>query len=652
MRGNEFKTLLCSMPYGALERQALGLSLLKAGLTRQGHSCDVKYFTFQFAELISYETYQWIAYELPYTAFAGDWSFTESLYGTDRARDTGYVEEILQKQWQLTSIQVARLWDVRQKTHLFLSYCLDTIPWNDYQVVGFTSTFEQNIASLALAKRLKAVYPKLTIVFGGANWEGDMGLELHRQFPFVDYVCSGEADHTFPALIERLAQGRKVHTRQKPLPGLVFRNGHGSESTGPSALVTDLDTIPSPDFGDYFHDLAESTVQASVVPSLLFESSRGCWWGAKSHCTFCGLNGGAMTFRRKSAGVALGEISSQLRAYGVYMLEAVDNILDMRYFQDFLPALTEAKLGAQMFYEVKANLSRMQIKALRDAGVTRLQPGIESMSDHVLQLMRKGTTALRNIQFLKWCREYDVKADWNILYGFPGETREDYASMLGLLQQLQFLHPPSACGSIRLDRFSPYHHNPESFGMLNLRPMRSYQYLYPFAEETLMRIAYYFEFDYAAECDPRGIADEVIAYCAAWKSNPETGTLWADLSESGDLVLTDSRATATYPRITLRGLEMAAYVLCDELHNIAALTRQLRQQFPGELIEEDGVRGCLDSMVANSLMVSDGVNYLSTALAGPRLRTQLEDTAISPRNRLPLAAIASANSLALPVLNA
>ena len=45
----------------------------------------------------------------------------------------------------------------------------------------------------------------------------------------------------------------------------------------------------------------------------------------------------------------------------------------------------------------------------------RIQPGIESLSDHVLKLMRKGTTALQNIQLLKWCREYGVQPEWNLL---------------------------------------------------------------------------------------------------------------------------------------------------------------------------------------------------------------------------------------------
>jgi hypothetical protein len=129
------------------------------------------------------------------------------------------------------------------------------------------------------------------------------------------------------------------------------------------------------------------------------------------------------------------------------MLEAVDNILDMHYFDEVLPAL-EGR-GLHFFYEVKSNLTRRQVEQLARSGVYRIQPGIESMSDHVLKLMRKGTTALRNVQLLKWCREYGVAVDYNILYGFPGETADDYQQMLDLLRSIAFLGGPSATGPVR-----------------------------------------------------------------------------------------------------------------------------------------------------------------------------------------------------------
>lgn len=614
------KVLLLSMPMGALERPALGLSLLKARLKETGFVCDIRYLTFTFAEFIGQGEYQWMCYELPYTAFAGDWSFTHALYGERPEAEQAYVQKVMREAWRLTDSDIGRVLQIRSMVSHFLNHCMDAIPWQDYSLVGFTSTFEQNIASLALAKRIKQAYPKISIVFGGANWEADMGHELHRQFPFVDYVCSGESEESFPALVRRVFARTPMNGKVAPIPGIVYRDRNKSSvSSGNADLIRDMDNLPVPDFSDYFHDLKQCTVSAAVAPTLLFETSRGCWWGAKSHCTFCGLNGGTMAFRSKSPRRALDEIEQLVDRWQLTNVEAVDNILDMKYFSDMLPALARSGRSLQIFYEVKSNLSREQVRLLSEAGVNRIQPGIESLSDHVLKLMRKGVTALRNIQLLKWCREFNVIVEWNILYGFPGETPEDYRDLLKLLRAIRFLRPPCAAGPIRLDRFSPYHNCPADFGLIKVRPLNTYRYLYPFDEESLKRIAYYFDFDYEPNSDPTGYAAEVVAYVYDWKKNPELGTLCSILRPDGSLAILDTRSDATISELILSGLERAAYEFCDQLQAGPSIVKHLRTAFPAVEFSDQQVFDFLDSLVQNRLMVTDGSNYLSLAIRTPKL---------------------------------
>ncbi len=616
--------LLVSMPFGALDRQALGVSLLKARLLEQGVSCDVRYLTFSFAEFIGYEAYQWLSFEAPYTAFAGDWSFTWALYGSDPVLEQEYIEKVLRGTWRLADADITRILHIRSYVEPFLDFSLASIAWQDYAVVGFTSTFEQNIASLALAKRVKAAYPDVVIVFGGANWEADMGQELHRQFGFVDFVCSGEADDSFPMLVHHLMTRVPAETWTATVPGLVYRDKTGaSANTGPPQLITNLDRIPTPDFTEYFRDLELSTLNASVLPTLLIETSRGCWWGAKSHCTFCGLNGGSLTFRSKSSQRALDELEQLVSTWRVEQVEVVDNILDMKYFGDFLPMLVDRHLPAHLFYEVKANLTRDQLVLLRKAGVQRIQPGIESMSDHVLKLMRKGTTALRNVQLLKWCQELGIIAEWNLLYGFPGETLEDYQMMLRFFPAIRFLRPPSACGPIRLDRFSPYFESPAEFGFSNIRPLAPYQYLYPFNSAILANIAYYFEFDYAPDVDPVGYASDVIEYVREWQQHPELGGLYSSHDADGQLMLIDTRADALRRSLTLNGPEQVTYEYCDSVRALPGVVRFLRSTFDDLRIDECATKSYLESMVANRLMVTDGTYYLSLALRLPGIEARI-----------------------------
>jgi ribosomal peptide maturation radical SAM protein 1 len=556
------RVLLLSMPFHALERPSLGLGLLQAGLRRLGEGCDVRYLGLRFAEFIGLEEYLWVHGGLPYTAFAGDWIFTSALYGERPEADARYVQEILRDTWRLPEAAITRLLRIRAWCDHFLDHCLVSIPWPDYDVVGFTSTFEQNIASLALARRVKAAYPSMTIAFGGANWEAEMGETLHQQFPFVDVSCSGEADRSFPQVVSTLRRGGDLAS----VPGIVFRRHGRSVATGGPNLINDLDELPLPDYDDFYQQLEASPVTAGVSPLSLLETSRGCWWGARQHCTFCGLNGGSMAFRSKSADRVIKELHQLRDRYGVANISVVDNILDMRYFTTLLPRLAEERLDLSLFYEVKANLRHDQVRLLAAAGIRHIQPGLESLSDHVLGLMGKGTTALQNIQLLKWCREFGIRPEWNLLYGFPGETPEDYQGMLPLVEAIGFLQPPSATGPVRLDRFSPYHANPTGHGMTAVRPLRPYTYLYPFDPDALMRIAYYFDFDYADRRAPLAYAGPLLQRVQRWMDEGSTGALWCCPGPDGTVLLIRDTPTSPRESVRLGGWQADLYQACDRVH--------------------------------------------------------------------------------------
>src|SRR5690606_24641953 len=112
--------------------------------------------------------------------------------------------------------------------------------------------------------------------------------------------------------------------------------------------------LPDPEYGDYFDELAQAAPRLDDlrVPHLPFETSRGCWWGEVSHCTFCGLNGETMRFRSKGATRALDELERLVTRHRGHPVAVVDNIIDNRYFRDFVPMLAERRLGLSLFYEV------------------------------------------------------------------------------------------------------------------------------------------------------------------------------------------------------------------------------------------------------------------------------------------------------------
>jgi radical SAM superfamily enzyme YgiQ (UPF0313 family) len=148
-----------------------------------------------------------------------------------------------------------------------------------------------------------------------------------------------------------------------------------------------------------------------------------------------------MTYRSKSAPRALAELTHLATSYPGADIQVVDNILDLKYFKTLLPELAERKLNVSLFYETKSNLKKEQVRLLRDAGVKHIQPGIESFSDRVLKIMKKGVSGLQNIQLLKWCKEIGVEPLWNFLLGFPGESPDDYRQMPDLASRVCYSGP-------------------------------------------------------------------------------------------------------------------------------------------------------------------------------------------------------------------
>ena len=616
------EVLLVCMPFGAVFSPSIGLSLLKAELAAQGIPSRVLYFSIAFAELVGQDFYHRLAAEgrPPISSLAGEWIFSGALFGP-RPGDETYVDEVLRerpsgiphdRQEPLSPALVRRILRARQEADRFLDACRDEIVLARPALVGFSSMFQQHVASLALARRVKQALPGTFVVFGGANCRDVMGAETVRRFPFVDAAVSGEADLVFHEIVRRVQERRSV----ADLPGVRTGDGLAAEPAagrlGNAPAVPDLDALPYPDYGDYFEQFASSRYGPAWRPSLPMETSRGCWWGERSQCAFCGLDPQAIAFRRKSAGRALDELAWLTRCHPGCSIEATDCVLDLRAFEDFVPRLLSRRRRVALFYEVKANLRKEQLRQLRDAGVRSLQPGIESLSDPVLRLMRKGTSALQNIQLLKWCRELGIDPAWNLLWGFPGEPPGEYERMADLVPRLSHLPPPRSAGAIRLDRFSPNFADAERLGLVNVRPVPAYRHVYALPDEAVARLASFFTCDDREPRDVLGYVTRLEKRLRAWPRLFGASALFS-VDRNGWLLVWDLRPGSRAPLTALRGVDRLLYEACDSARTARGLAESLASVPGGPLAAEDVARR-LEPLVERGLMVRDASRYLALAV--------------------------------------
>ena len=607
-----------NMPLSTTQQPSLGLSLLKAGLKDVGIKSDIHYLNIWYAEVVGLDLLATLE-EFPTAQLVGESLFAEALWGPGKVDHEGYFEDVLMDQSLDHRNHVNRLIAKDMKEDLrharacvegFLDRCVNDIDWGQYRFVGFTSMFQQHFAALALAKRLKARWPDLHVSFGGSNCEAAMGIALLKHFPFVDSVCTGMGDQSFPEFCSDLLAGkplgRYANMRHRDMPlDFSVRN----------VSVPDMDEIPFPDFDDFFSQRVEQTELEQEKMCMMLETSRGCWWGQKHHCTFCGLNGDTLNYSHKSADRALDEFKDVIERWGHYtrQIAVVDNILPVDYLRTFLPRLKEAGLGIGLFYETKANLTKEQVKLYRDVGLRYIQPGIESLNTDILRSLRKGVSALQNIQLLKWCREFGVTPVWNYLIGIPGETKADYVDQPRVINALHHLAPPTM-EWIRIDRFSPYHSTPSAFGISNLRPFSTYRYLYPdLDEKDLHGLSYYFVGDFEGKDAARAYADPVEAAIDAWQKNEATSALFHFAADDA-LVICDFRAIAEKSVSHLSGGQRMIYESCDSIQSYEKLRVTVSEALGREVSEQE-IDAWLAPLLDQSLLVEDHGNYLALSVS-------------------------------------
>jgi hypothetical protein len=251
------------------------------------------------------------------------------------------------------------------------------------------------------------------------------------------------------------------------------------------------------------------------------------------------------------------------------------------------------------------------LAALKRAGIDRVQPGIESLSTSILQLMRKGCTALQNLQTLKWASEFQIQMFWNFLMGFPGEDPRDYDRIAEMVPSLVHLPPPRHLGFIRLDRFSPYFTAPDHMGMVRVRPAKPYLDIYPFPEESVRRLAYFFHYDYADGRDPRQYVEPAVRMMRFWQQN-YCAYSFVSLASGDTLILRDRRPGVTETRARLIGLQRAAYEFLDSAHPVPAIQAHVRNL--GYEVREDVLRAELEDWRQKRWIVGDRDSYLAVAV--------------------------------------
>lgn len=529
---------LVSMPWHSLDRPSIALGILATAIAE---TCDVEpdvhYLNLDFVEALAevrgdeaaVAAYNVISEEGMFHG-VGDWVFAAALHGTRHWRADDYLPWV-----RAHGHDIDGLAELQPFAADFVAEQAAKLAGR-YDVIGLTNTFMQNAASLALAQALRAIDTP-TIVMGGHNCEGVQGESIMRAYDAVDVVVRGEGERAVVDVLRALAAVDREE-RLAGVPGVCFRDGAGRLVVNEMrAQFVAPDDIPRPDFDAYFARVQSSPVRADIAPKLVLEAARGCWWGEKSHCRFCGLNGLGMRFRSRDPERVWEEMRDGVERHGVLDVITVDNIMDARYPERLMPLMATSDYDLRVHWEVKSDLTEPELAALSAARVAHIQPGIESLSSRVLKLMGKGVTAAQNVRLLRDAEQHGLTVSWNWLFGFPSETGDDYRESVRQAPALVHLQPPNVATRIALERFSPYFDDP-SLGFDARTPAPFYAWIYDLPEAELEDFAFFFD---APEHGIRGAAEaELYDVVSAWQDGyAESALMFREID--GEIWVDDRR---------------------------------------------------------------------------------------------------------------
>lgn len=326
------------MPFANITRPSIQLGLLKSLLAANGFDSDTYYFNLDFSNLIGHRLYEEV-YSC-YDSLLGDWLFSEIAFNQNRRFNSIYLNKIhnivnhrSKPNDVSTKRVISQLLSVKEKvTNRWLKRIFRRVDWSKYLATCFTCTYNQTLPSLVLARKIKKNTPNVITIFGGQSLDSCTGEEFFRHNnEIMDYLIQGDADKTFVNLVKNLSINKKPTTR-------IIK----------SDLFYDLDKLPIPNYDEYFHHIEK--LKDNIIPDLPIETSRGCWWGEKNQCKFCGFNKETIKYREKSTSKIINELDALSSKYFRYNFAPTDSILSKKIFKNLLTKLAEQNTSFRFFF--------------------------------------------------------------------------------------------------------------------------------------------------------------------------------------------------------------------------------------------------------------------------------------------------------------
>jgi radical SAM superfamily enzyme YgiQ (UPF0313 family) len=264
----------------------------------------------------------------------------------------------------------------------------------------------------------------IPLVMAGGPYASDSPGEVLESGSF-DCAVLGEGEQTAVEVVSHFMDNRSLDS----VRGLALPSAKGATLTPPRPLLTDLDSLPAPDYGLVdFQGINRGHVDFSFrtnVPHANLFTSRGCPF----KCIYC-HNVFGKRFRAHSPERIMTEIRTLYDNYGITQFQVIEHIFNfdkqraMTFFD--MVARSGLRLGFSFPNGLRGDMvDNEMVDAMWQAGVRYIAYAVETGSPRLQKLIQKNLNFDRIADAIALTTKKGILTRGFFMLGFPTETEKE-----------------------------------------------------------------------------------------------------------------------------------------------------------------------------------------------------------------------------------
>jgi radical SAM superfamily enzyme YgiQ (UPF0313 family) len=273
--------------------------------------------------------------------------------------------------------------------------------------------------AVELARYLKAQTPSIPIIAGGPHISCSPISSM--EYGCFDVCVFGEGEITLYEIVHALENGRGL----SDIDGIVYREGDRVIKNAGRLMIKDLDTLPFParELLPPLSNYLPPPINYKMVPCATILTSRGCPY----NCTFCDKNTFGSIYRIRTAENIIEEIKHLIHHHNIKEIAFVDDTFNINNerLNKLFALMKSNNINLPWTCMARINTaSYEQLKAMKQANCWHISFGIESGSQDIINIIKKGIDLDHARKVIKWCKEIGLQTKGFFMIGHPGETKQ------------------------------------------------------------------------------------------------------------------------------------------------------------------------------------------------------------------------------------